>query len=313
MKLNYSHYDKDLLVNESFIKFHFSVDSDKEEYIRFKVFDPIFGIEFIPGTYESTFSPGVNYWVGFDVDSKHSDEKPTVKMGFRLMATDSAGDTVLDITIKNEDKMESLLPKMLWVVGDSNAWATFGNDDFKYTDIAGYHPTRTSVISLSLNRFLSSDYLSFFDMLPISKRDCVILYLGEIDMRYSLHKHCIEKGVGVEDTAKSLSERYKSAISTISKHVGVRVIVLAPNPPIREAEWLNPAHSPILGTPDERKIAFDTFNQEMMNGDFEYLDWTQPYSDDEGFMNREMLFPNNHHIRIHNLIKNSIEQRINRV
>ncbi len=310
MNINYSHYDKDLLINESFIKFFFSIESDKEEYIKFTVFDPIFNIEFIPGTYESTFSPGINYWVGFDVDSKHSDEKPTVKAGFRLLATGESGETLLDITVKNEDKMESLLPKILWIVGDSNAWATFGNDDFRYTDIGGFHPTRTSIISLSLNRFLLSDYLSFFDLLPISKRDCVALYLGEIDMRYSIHRHCSEKSVGIEDTSRSLAVRYKNAISEISSHIGCRIIVLSPNPPIRESEWLDPAHSPILGTPEERKIAFDTFNSEMAKGDFEYLDWTEEYSDGEGFIFTEMLFPNNHHIRRHEFIKKSLEEKI---
>jgi hypothetical protein len=109
--------------------------------------------------------------------------------------------------------------KRLWIIGDSNVWGTFGNDEYTPEPIHDYLPIRYSHPSLSLHRFLNQDNESFIDLLPIEDGDIIAFYLGEIDTRYGLPKSSQEKNTSIFHLTNKLLFKYKEFLQTfISKH-----------------------------------------------------------------------------------------------
>jgi hypothetical protein len=72
--------------------------------------------------------------------------------------------------------------------------------------------------------------------LPIEDGDIIALYLGEIDTRYGLPKSSQEKNTSISHLTNKLLFKYKEFLQTfISKHPNNKVIVMSPNPPIKNA------------------------------------------------------------------------------
>lgn len=313
MEIVINYIDEEKLINSSTLEFGFSVYGDKIESLCFKVYDPHFGIQYIPGEHSIDASPGINYWVRFEIDIRANDEKPNTRFGFLLTCEDKYGNILLEKKHLINKKAYNLRPhtsqNILWIIGDSNAWASFGNDEFRYPDIGGYKPVRISVTSLSLNRFINGKNVDFLLGLPIRENDCIVFYLGEIDLRYTLHKHTETSGEPLKDTCINLMNRYLDTLILIRKCFNNRIIVISPNPPIPDNYHYD--NSLIKGSEKNQISCFRVFNEFWKNQkEFEYLDWTEEYVDSSGMIETRNLYPGNHHIQEHTKITKKLSDKI---
>lgn len=137
-----------------------------------------------------------NYFVEFPIDIISNEEKPNLRNGFTLHVIDNETNKFIynkthlthhksfDIR-KNSFEIPSYIPRV-WIIGDSNVWASFGNDGFRPSSIGNHVPIRVSVTSLSLNRFVKGNYLGLLNSLPIAENDSIVFYLAKsiLDTQY---------------------------------------------------------------------------------------------------------------------------------
>lgn len=309
--------DTKLLIFDSYLKFDFILISDFSRNIKVEIFDPFFNIKFIPGEHTLTVSPNMRYWVGFEVDKSANLEKINLKSGVRILITCIDNNEVLydDVIRTNYNPLEMrdlsfdypIDSKRIWIIGDSNAWSSFGGYEYKPINIAGYHPVRVGITSLSLNRFIKGDHTSLIKSLPIYKNDIVVFYLGEIDFRYTIHK----VGGNLSYLTKSLCDRYLYAISNIKKQISNNIVIMCPNPPMREGHIERDSiNSFILGTNEERKLCWSIFDKFFSNINIEgvkYLNWVNEYVLNDSLIDTSKLFDKNHHIKDYNNCIDNLE------
>jgi predicted O-methyltransferase YrrM len=313
MEIFITYIDDEKLINSSTVDFGFYITGEDTRRLTFKIYDPFFGVQYIPGEHTVVATPGINYWVRFEIDIRANEEKPNTRFGFILTCENEEGNIILEKKHSINKKAYNLRPKtnenVLWIIGDSNAWASFGNDEFRYSDIAGYKPVRISVTSLSLNRFINGKNVEFMLGLPIRENDCIVFYLGEIDLRYTIHKHSETSGETIEDSCTNLLNRYFNTLIEIRKYLDNRIIVISPNPPIPDNYHYDA--NLVKGNEKDRVLVFSIFN-EFWNtqNEFEYLDWSSEYMDDKGLIDIANLYPGNHHICEHTKITKKLSNRI---
>lgn len=314
MEIFIDYIDDEKLIHSSTIEFGFHIISDKQEKLTFKVYDPFFNIQYIPGDHSMDAIQGISYWTRFEIDLRANTEKPNTRFGFILTCEDERGNIILEKNHLINKKADNLRPdkngNVLWIIGDSNAWASFGNDDFKYQDIAGYNPVRISITSLSLNRFINGKNLDLMLGLPIRENDCIVFYLGEIDFRYTIHKYAENKGIDLSIACLDLMNRYLNTLMDIRAYFSNnRIIVISPNPPIPNDYHYE--ENMVRGSESDRIMCFNIF-KEFWNSqkEFEYLDWTPGYTDERGLMNTEDLYEGNHHIKEHTKISKKLSNKI---
>jgi len=317
MSIRINYIDEEKLKNHSAVEFGFRLDSEYPSRLVFKIYDPLFEIQYIPGEHTVDAYPGIDYFVRFEIDVKAKEEKPNCMFGFILICEDELGNVLFREEHFNLIKAERLRPrdndKVLWIIGDSNVWASFGNDEFKYEDIGGYKPVRISVTSLSLNRFLKGKNTEFMLGLPIKDNDVISFYLGEIDFRYTIHKYVLSKNKNLIDSCNDLMDRYFSTLIKIKDYFpNNRIIVMSPNPPIPDG-----FHSDIemvKGSEQDRKECLNIFDKFWKSQNtFEYLNWTEKYKDNNGLINTNFLYDGNHHIKNHETIKAELDKKIQNI
>lgn len=261
--------------------------------VRFSIYDPFFNIQYIPGSIDVYAKVNNFNWVGFNVDTFANDEKPNFKFGFRLLVEDLDNGVILHDQLFKNNFSYNKENKTVWIFGDSHAWESFGGYNYNPTNISGYDTMRVSLTSLSLNRFIKGDYLSFVNVHCIKPEDCLVFYLGEIDFRHAIHKYCLDKSLNLVRVCLDLMEDYYKAIMKIKETCNNRIIIMAPNPPIAD-NFLS--EDLVLGTEKERKLCWDIFDYFWKNKDIEYLDWTKDYKDNNGLIDISKL--NNKDIHI---------------
>lgn len=204
--------------------------------------------------------------------------------GFNLIVINNDDNSILFHQVYNP------LNKKAWIIGDSH---TIHLPDSNSKNADKYEVKKIGIHSLSLNRFISSDYIEFLNNIEIKKQDCLIFYLGEIDIRYTIHKHCREKNVGLQKTFNLLMEKYLECILHIKKHYNNKIVILTPNPPMEDYE-----SDLILGAKEDRLLCQNLFINFWKDKKYivDYLDWTESYQLSTGFINPDLLNHNDHHI-----------------
>ena len=243
-----------------------------------------------------TINSNVNYFTSFN-----STSASTWSYGFNLVITNTNTGEIL-FTEKYEPPIKN---KIAWLIGDSHTVIIPENELIK---IKKYDVKKIGSMSLSLNRFIKNDYIKFLSYLNISKNDCLIFYLSEIDIRFTIHKHCKTKNLNLEISFNELMTRYLNCILEIKKYYNVRIIIMSPNPPL---EFFHDKNF-ILGTKNERLLCqnlFQTFWKNNLNV-VEYLDWTGDYKSDTGFINPDFLLENDHHISNFTPLINYLEDKL---
>jgi predicted O-methyltransferase YrrM len=322
MKFNLIRLEEKQLIKESVCEIHYNVSNDVnvEHKLKITILDPFFNIEYIPGSMVVDVFNDINYWVRFNVDEISNNEKPNLKFGVRIQVEDlSTNHIIYDEVIKTHHKSFEMRnhslsnPEYLeraWIIGDSNVWASFGDTNNKFERIGRHVPIRVSQTSLTLNRFVNGDFLGLLDSLPIQEKDVLVFYLGEIDFRYTIHKHCENKNITLKNACLELMDSYFNSILKIKEIYNNRIVILSPNPPMRDGFL----HEYVLGTEDDRKLCsklFDTYWKNKI-GFIEYLDWTKDYTLPDGLIDTSKLCDNNHHIRYYNSIVNLLSKQLSK-
>ena len=286
-------------ISTSKFKIDFMLESEvSESYnITFKIYDPFFGIMFIPGEHTINVPTNACFWVGFEIEPTANEEKPNLKNGFRLVVELSDTKKVIyDQTHLTNYKQNRPLEKpIVWIIGDSNVWASFGDSSYRPLDIAGYYPMRISCVSLSLNRLIRGDYMSFINYLPIEENDIIVFYFGEIDYRLNIFNRSKRRNESVDHLNSQLLINYKNIIENIKIKYNNKFIIMSPNPPMRDGFLIHL----IDGTEEERIKLFDDFNkfwsQNKIKG-VEYLNWTKKYTSEDNLAKTELYNHQDHHI-----------------
>jgi predicted O-methyltransferase YrrM len=152
------------------------------------------------------------------------------------------------------------------------------------------------VTSLTLNKFVNGDYMSFLDSLPIMENDIIVFYLGEIDFRYNLHLAVNKKQLSTEKLVSDLLLEYHKTILKIKEQYNNHIVIMSPNPPMRD----NHLSQFIEGSESSRILCwsmFDKFWKTNSNGEITYLNWTKKYTLEDKLINVDLLHENNHHIK----------------
>jgi hypothetical protein len=238
----------------------------------------------------------ITYYTSFD-----STSVSTWNYGFTLVISDN--DTNKILFIKTYEP--PIRKKNAWLIGDSH---TICIPEKELNTLTKYNIKKISFKSLSLNRFLNQDYMKLLSNVNISKMDCLIIYLGEIDIRFTIHKHCKNKNINLEKSFDDLMNRYLNFILEIKKYYNNRIIIMSPNPPLESFQ----DKKFILGTKNERLLCqnlFQTFWKNKLDI-VEYFDWTTDYKLHTGFINPDFLLENDHHISNFTPLINYLEDKL---
>ena len=313
MKFKITSLNIDEIIKTSFFRVDYMIESDKNEVIntRVSIYDPFFNIEHTPGSMNVSVSTNCIYWVGFDVDKLANDEKPNFKFGFRLLIEDLDNNKILHNQIHRTTFEYNKEGKTTWIFGDFHAWESFGGYTYNPVKISDFNSMRVSLTSLSLNRFVNGDYLSFVNAHSVKPDDCMVFYLGEIDFRHALHKYCSDKSKDLVQSCLDLMNEYYKAIKNIKRIYNNRIIIMAPNPPMRD-KYLADGMS--LGTEQERILCWNIFDNFWKNKDVEYLDWTDDYRSKDTLIDIDKLMKRNGsdiHILDYQYCINSLSKKLN--
>jgi len=196
------------------------------------------------------FAPNSTYWICFNMQQIMPDKNAGLYCGSFCgvdINIEVDGKEVFHIsvpwTITNIDlrkglfKDSSINKKKFWLIGDSNAnYGTHGSKD--YVTTSNYDIVPVSVQGLSLSRFLNSDWKRFMSTIPIWKDDIIALEYGTGDIEISIHKRSKDKNTTVDYSLKELLQRYSVFLKDFKKHYSNRLVILAPNRPVKDG-WDN--------------------------------------------------------------------------
>jgi len=313
MRFRITSLNIDEIIKTSFFRVDYLIESDKDEIINtiVSIYDPFFNIEHTPGSMDVSVSTNCIYWVGFDVDKTANDEKPNFKFGFRLLIEDLDNNIVLHNQVYRTTFEYNKEDKTVWIFGDSHVWESFGGYSHNPAKISEFNCMRVSLTSLSLNRFVNGDYLSFINAHSIKPDDCIVFYLGEIDFRHAIHKYCEDKSKDLVQTCLDLMNDYYKAIKNVKRIYNNRIIIMAPNPPMRD-NYLDTGLA--LGTEKERVLCWNIFDNFWKSKDVEYLDWTNDYRSEDTLIDISKLMKRNgadFHILDYQYCINSLSKKLN--
>ena len=262
-----------------YFNYVFESEEKKELNININVYD--FFSLLINNTNLNILS-NVGYYTYFD---------PTLvstwSYGFTLVVSDNNTNKIL--FVKTYDP--PIRKKKAFLIGDSHTSCIPEN---KLDRITKYNVEKIGSKSLSLNRFINHDYIKLLSRLDISVEDCLIFYLGEIDIRFTIHKHCKNKNADLKKSFNELMNRYLNCILEIRKYYRVRIVIMQPNPPLESFH----DSKFILGTKEERLLCQNLFQNfwEKNLDSAEYFNWTSDYKLHNGFMQPNFLLENDHHL-----------------
>lgn len=321
--ININDINIDSAINDAILIVHFTTSGldDIPNKISVKISDPYFDIPYSPESVELECIDGINYFVSFMIGNHFGKyDRLGFKGGVHLRFY-VGGELVFD---KNFKFNKNYLPlrklsyeypinyKRLWIIGDSNAWGTFGGDEYSMEQMDDFLPIRYSHPSLSLYRFLNKDNKSFIELLPIEDNDVILFYLGEIDTRYGLIRTSQNKKISLTHITNNLLFKYKIFLTEfIEKYPNNKVVIMSPNPPIKNGVISNEKEIELLsGSNNDRKLCVDLFDNFFSNENFLYFNWKKEYSDNFGFVNESFLYENDFHIRDYNTIIKSLSNFI---
>jgi hypothetical protein len=296
MKFNLVGLDCQKIVETSILKIEYNVDLNNDDNCELKIIasDNYFNLK---RESFNVVSKNIGYFTIFDF----TNDVPGIFNGFNIKVIDNKSGIILF-----EYKYET--PKQnIWIFGDSHSLHIKHDEVKNIIENNNYNLNCVGAHSLSLNRFINGDFIGYLNNYNIKETDYVFLYFGEIDFRYTIHKHCKEKNKNIYIECYHLMLGYLITVLKIKERYSNKVIVLSPNPPIGD-DYLNDL---VLGTEDDRKLCWDIFNMFWSKNSENYLNWTDNYKLNNGLINCELLKENDHHINNYSFFINTILKYIN--
>jgi hypothetical protein len=249
-------------------------------------------------------APNCGYWsTFFSFDKGHTTQ---FSMGVLVKFIDENGDTVhrqeipfiiTDTKRRSVNKYSHSIPNM-WIIGDSNVGIMMKDRTVLINDVV---INWVSHLFLSINRFIKSDYKSFLKTIPIHNGDTLVFMLGEIDLRVSCGRNAGLKGISAEHNLDRIINKYYNILKDIKElYPHCKIVVMAPNPPIRDGVLRPDSYLGIWSNESDRMMLYkrftDFFYNESLLGNITYMNCMDLYADDEGFMKTELLGPNDSHV-----------------
>ena len=217
---------------------------------------------------------------------------------------------ITDYKKRSLGKYSHSIPNM-WIIGDSNVGVMMKD---KSLLINNKVINWVSHLFLSINRFIKSDYKSFLKTIPIHKDDTLVFLLGEIDLRVSCGRNAGLKGISAEHNLDRIINKYYNVIKEIKELYKCEVIVMAPNPPIRDGVLRPNSYLGIWSTEWERMMLYKRFTNffynESLLGNITYLNCMDLYADEEGFMKTELLNEKDSHVNTGDLFIESLSKKL---
>ena len=262
-------------------------------------------------------SPNCGYWsTFFSFDKGHTTQ---FSMGVVIKFIDESNNIVHSQEIPfiiTDTKRRSLgqyshsIPNM-WIIGDSNVGVMMRD---RTVLINNKVINWASHLFLSINRFIKSDYKSFLKTLPIQKGDTLAFMFGEIDLRVSCGRNAGLKGISAEHNLDRILNKYYNIIKEIKELYQCEVIVMPPNPPIRDGVLKPDSYLGIWSTEWDRMMLYKRFTNffynESLLGNITYVNCMDLYADEEGFMRTELLGPQDSHVLSGDLFIESLSTKI---
>ena len=217
---------------------------------------------------------------------------------------------ITDYKKRSLGKYSHSIPNM-WIIGDSNVGVMMKD---KSLLINNKVINWVSHLFLSINRFIKSDYQSFLKTIPIHKDDTLVFLLGEIDLRVSCGRNAGLKGISAEHNLDRILNKYYNVLKEIKELYQCEVIVMAPNPPIRDGVLRPNSYLGIWSTEWERMMLYKRFTNffynESLLGNITYLNCMDLYADEEGFMKTELLNEKDSHVNTGDLFIESLSKKL---
>ena len=217
---------------------------------------------------------------------------------------------ITDYKKRSLGKYSHSIPNM-WIIGDSNVGVMMKD---KSLLINNKVINWVSHLFLSINRFIKSDYQSFLKTIPIHKDDTLVFMFGEIDLRVSCGRNAGLKGISAEHNLDRIINKYYNVIKEIKELYQCEVIVMAPNPPIRDGVLRPNSYLGIWSTEWERMMLYKRFTNffynESLLGNINYLNCMDLYADEEGFMKTELLNEKDSHVNTGDLFIESLSKKL---
>jgi len=200
----------------------------------------------------------------------------------------------------------------MWIIGDSNVGVMMKDRTVLINDVV---INWVSHLFLSINRFIKSDYKSFLKTAPIHNGDTLAFMLGEIDLRVSCGRNAGLKGISAEHNLDRILNKYNNVLKDIKElYPYCKIIVMAPNPPIRDGVLAADSYLGIWSNESDRMMLYkkftDFFYNESLLGNISYMNCMDLYADEEGFMKTEMLGPNDSHVLSGDLFIESLQKSV---
>jgi hypothetical protein len=262
-------------------------------------------------------APNCGYWSTFaSFDKGHTTQ---FSMGVLVIFFDESNNIahakelpfiITDHKRRSLGKYSHSIPNM-WIIGDSNVGVMMKDRSLLINNkVINW----VSHLFLSINRFIKSDYQSFLKTIPIHNGDTLVFMFGEIDLRVSCGRNAGLKGISAEHNLDRIINKYYNVIKEIKELYQCEVIVMAPNPPIRDGVLKPNSYLGIWSTEWERMMLYKRFTNffynESLLGNIGYLNCMDLYQDEQEFMKTELLGPNDSHVLSGDLFIESLSKTV---
>lgn len=288
--------------------------------IRIKLTEPIFETFFNELGGVVRVGPGHNFFAATTLmEPFKSKFNLDLKLEFLEDETNEVLETFMLPTYAVDIKKRSLgsdfYKRNVWVIGDSHLHE-FSPKEFSSPLLQESNYTINPVVhhSLSLNRFIKSDYKRFLSTLPIMDSDTLLIVLGEIDCRVAFHRNAKLKNISVESLISQTLDKYLVALEDIqSAYPNCNIKISLPNPPVADG-WITSEENVNLFLEDskqhERYHIRRTFEflirEKLKDTSFQILDLTKTYEGGDGFIDTTYLKEDDHHFNYDGVFINNI-------
>jgi hypothetical protein len=263
------------------------------------------------------FSPKTTHWVSWDLTQNNiPNEEKGLQMhslwgcNLKLFVDEKIiQEFPLKYTFTNLNLREGLNnfspfnKKKFWIVGDSHS-SYYTNSSPEYLTTSKYDIIPLSIMSLTLNKFLKSDWEKWFNTLPIFDDDIVAFDIGEIDLRCGIFLSSTKKNIDVDILTNELLEKYFKFLIYFKEKFKNKILLLTPNRPIKDGYVTGNSEyfKLTISTTNERLELWNNFNNKLKlfceDKSIKYWDIKHMYKDIDGTLFNNILYKNDIHIKI---------------
>lgn len=296
------------------LRIDYTCNFEKQKKIKITLEDSIFNVEkqnmfFEPGKgqFFTTFlSTGIHH-INNELQITDSFIHPLNLKFIDFETNEIINEYFLDIKFVDISlRGRNTIKRVGWIFSDSHIGHIAQKIKYNQFDYSDLYIKPVSKVGLSCNRFSNSNHLEYLSYFPIKDNDIIILNYGEIDIRMAVHVKNFKYEIDKKTILKKVIHNYLTAINTISKkYPKNKIIVLRPNRPFTDSHIIGegPKKEFLFNSNEKDRLILDEmFNNEFLElnkvyNNFEYIDITNDYTCDGGFICEKFLRDNDCHMK----------------